>query len=101
MKTKPTVAVVGMGLIGGSLGMALKKNRWAGRVLGVGRNNSRLSLAKKLKACDAVSTDLSILRQADIIVLATPISVMGRLIHDMVPFLREDAVVTDAGSAKA
>lgn len=97
-----TVAIVGVGLIGGSLGMALKRRGRARQVLGVGRSAERLTLAERLGAVDAWSTDMgSALGLADTIVLCTPV---GKIIEDLPQVLqaaRPDAVITDAGSVKS
>ena len=96
-----TVAIVGVGLIGGSLGMALKRRRRARRVVGIGRNPERLALAQRLEAIDSWSTDMAaVLAEADTVVLCTPV---GKIIEDLPMVLtacRKDAVITDAGSVK-
>ena len=68
------VAIVGTGLIGGSLGLALKKKKIAKRIVGFARHNRTLSLAKKIGAIDIGSRDLKATQDADLIVLATPVS---------------------------
>lgn len=96
-----TVAIVGVGLIGGSLGMALKRRGRARRVVGIGRSAERLELAERLGAIDAWSTDSpAALAEADTIVLCTPVE---RIIGDLPAVLKAAkpaAVVTDAGSVK-
>ena len=68
-----TVAIVGIGLIGGSLGMALKGRRLAQRVIGIGRNPERLDKAVALGAIDAGMTDLALgVAEADVVVLCAP-----------------------------
>ncbi len=58
MERTGTVAIVGVGLIGGSIGMALRARELAGRVVGVGRDPDRLDEARRLGAIDDVATDL-------------------------------------------
>ncbi len=95
------VAIVGVGLIGGSLGMALRERRLAETVIGVGRNPEALEKAVRLGAIDAFVTDLATgVRDADLIVLATPI---GRILADLerLPaLLSSGSVITDVGSTK-
>jgi prephenate dehydrogenase len=97
-----TVAIVGVGLIGGSLGMALKRRGRGNKVVGIGRNPDRLELARRLEAIDSWSTDMAAaLSEADTVVLCTPV---GKIIEDLPTVLaacRADAVVTDAGSVKS
>lgn len=95
---KPTVAIVGVGLIGGSLGQALRRSKKY-RVLGIGRHARTLKLARLLGAVDDTSTDIQTAQAADIIVLCTPV-------HRIIPMvkllsaLRTGAVITDVGSVK-
>ncbi|HEX5322191.1 MAG TPA: prephenate dehydrogenase/arogenate dehydrogenase family protein [Capsulimonadaceae bacterium] len=97
-----TVAIVGVGLIGGSLGMALKRRRRTRAVVGVGRNPDHLELARRLEAIDTWSTDTpSALAEADTVILCTPV---GKIIEDLPAALaacKPSAVVTDAGSVKS
>ncbi len=96
---KPTVAIIGIGLIGGSLGQALRRSKRY-RVLGIARRPSTLRDAKHLGAIDAGSTNLTDVYQADIIVIATPVDSMVPIIQQIRPFLKSRAIVTDAGSVK-
>src|SRR5258708_28351868 len=96
---KPTVAIVGIGLIGGSLGQALRRSKRY-RVLGLARKLSTLREAKHLGAIDAGSTHLADVYQADIVVIATPVNSIIPLIHQIRPFLKARAIVTDVGSVK-
>lgn len=96
-----TVAIVGVGLIGGSLGMALKRRGRARKVLGIGRNAERLELAKRLEAIDSWSTDTpTALSEADTIVLCTPVTTIIEDLPTVLNAARPDAVITDAGSVK-
>ncbi len=96
-----TVAIVGVGLIGGSIGMALRARGLAGQVVGVGREPGRLDEARRLGAIDDATTDL---RQAasgaDAVVVCTPVD---RVKDDVVRssgLAKADALITDAGSTK-
>jgi prephenate dehydrogenase len=96
---KPTVAIIGLGLIGGSLGAALKRSKRY-RVLGIARRPSTLRDAKRSGAIDSASTNLTDVYQADIVVIATPVDSIVPIIQQIRPFLKPRAVVTDVGSVK-
>jgi prephenate dehydrogenase len=96
---KPTVAIVGIGLIGGSLGQALRKTKRY-RVLGIARRVQTIHEAKRAGAIDAGSLDLTEVYQADIVVLCTPVNTIIPLIEKMKPYLKAHAIVTDVGSVK-
>lgn len=97
-----TIAVVGVGLIGGSLGMAAKKRNLAGRVVGIGRTEQKLMRAKILGAIDDYSLDFERgAADADLVVICTPVRKIVSLLKTMAPHLKGGAVVTDVGSTKA
>jgi len=99
---KTNVAIIGVGLIGGSLGMALKKRR-PGKyhIIGIGRNAGKLALAKRRGAIDEVFTDFAAgVRDADIIVICSPVDTIGAIAGKIAPFIKKDAVITDVGSVK-
>lgn len=95
------VAVVGVGLIGGSIGMALRERGLATSVVGVGRNSKTLERARALGAIDEVTTDLPRgVAEADAIVLCTPVDRIvddAKRVADAAP---KTALITDAGSTK-
>jgi prephenate dehydrogenase len=96
------VAIVGVGLIGGSLGMALRRERLAQTIVGVGRNAETLEKAVGLGAIDSFATDFAEgVQEADLIVLATPIRQILADIERLAPLLAPGAIVTDVGSTKA
>ena len=97
-----TVAIYGVGLIGGSIGMALRSRGLADRVIGIGRNADRLRQAVDLGAIDDFATDVadeSWTDGPDIVILCAPVQLLpvhcGQ-ISDRFP----DALITDAGSTK-
>ena len=96
------VSIIGMGLIGGSLGMALKKRaRGKYHVTAVGRNPKKLKHAKKIKAADVVTIDMAGgVKGADIIVICTPVDLIAATVKKILPFVKQGAVITDAGSVK-
>uniref|UniRef100_A0A7C2IFF7 Prephenate dehydrogenase n=1 Tax=Ammonifex degensii TaxID=42838 RepID=A0A7C2IFF7_9THEO len=96
------VAIIGLGLIGGSLGMALRRVGLAAEVVGVGRNYENLRLAVEVGAADWVTTDpKSGVAGAAVVVVAAPVSTVGPVITEIAPFLSPGTVVTDVGSTKA
>ncbi len=96
------VAIVGMGLLGGSLGRALREFRVASCVAGYARRQATLDECRQVGAADLASTDLAeVVRDAEIVVLCTPIGQMADLASQCLPFLRNDTLLTDVGSAKA
>jgi len=96
-----TVAMVGVGLIGGSLARAMKEKGLCARVVGLGRGEANLERALDLGVVDAVERDLVAgVRPADLVVLAAPVGGLPSLIRRVAPHVRPDAVVTDVGSVK-
>lgn len=97
----PVLAVVGVGLIGGSFAAALKAAGAAGRILGVGRDTSTLERARSLGLIDEAATLDAALEQADLVMLAAPVGTIASLLDTIAPRLRANTVVTDAGSTKS
>jgi prephenate dehydrogenase len=97
---KPTVAIIGIGLIGGSLGQALRRSKRY-RVLGIARRPATLVDARRLGAIDAGSTNLTDVYQADIVVLCMPVDDIVPVLEKIKPFLKPRAIVTDVGSVKS
>lgn len=96
-----TIAIVGVGLIGGSLGMALKKRRLAQRVIGIGRSAERLEKAVALGAIDVGTTEMAQgLAEADVVVLCTTVGHIVGILQETLEAARPGAVVTDVGSTK-
>jgi prephenate dehydrogenase len=95
------VAIVGVGLIGGSLGWALRDREIAKSVIGLGRNPARLALAKKKGAIDFGTTDWkSGVSEADVVVICTPVGKILPIIRELSTHFREGCLVTDVGSTK-
>lgn len=95
-----TVAVIGLGQIGSSLGAALRKRNLAKQVIGIVRNPARGRQAIRRGAADQCTTRLDALADADLVVLATPVRHILRILPDVVPLLRPGALLTDVGSTK-
>ncbi|MFH1074343.1 MAG: prephenate dehydrogenase [Candidatus Firestonebacteria bacterium] len=100
MKKFNTVAIIGVGLIGGAFGMALRRQKLAVKVIGIGRNEARLKKAVKLEAITEYSLDYWILGEADLVFLATPVIHITEMLAKIGPYLKAGAVVTDGGSTK-
>jgi prephenate dehydrogenase len=94
------IAVVGLGLLGGSLAWAARARGAAREVVGTTRSGSAREQALRSGAVDAVAEPAEAARGAELVVLATPITVMPELLKRMAPGLSEGALVTDVGSVK-
>jgi prephenate dehydrogenase len=95
----PVLAVVGVGLIGGSVALALRQSGQVGRVLGVGRNQQTLQHAQSLGIIDDIAT-LEQAAKADIVLLAMPVGGVSAALTAMKDHLRPSTLLTDAGSTK-
>ncbi len=96
-----TLAIVGVGLIGGSLAMALKRAGTVAHIIGVGRSRVNLETALSVGAIDQIQPDLQqAVADADIIVLATPVNSIAGLFESIAPVMDEHKIVTDVGSVK-
>lgn len=96
-----TLTIVGVGLIGGSVGLAAKSRGAARRVIGVGRSAEFLELAVAHGAIDVGTTDLREgVRDADLTVVCTPVDQIAAVVIEAASYCRPDAVLTDAGSTK-
>ncbi len=95
------VCVIGSGLIGGSLALALKKAGAVGEVVGCGRNTATLQRALELGIVDHYSTDIAqAVQGADMVVLSVPMLAMREVLAQLEPVLQPGMIVTDVGSAK-
>ena len=96
-----TVAIIGVGLIGGSLGLALKSRRLAHTVIGIGRSDERLEKALALGAIDEGNTEMrSGVAEADLVVLCTTVGHILDSLHKVLEAVKPGAIVTDVGSTK-
>lgn len=96
----PVLAVVGVGLIGGSFAAALRQAGAVRRVLGAGRNRKSLHQALELGLIDAEASLTEVAEQADIILLSVPVGATEAVLETLRPGLRPDALITDVGSTK-
>lgn len=98
----PVVTIVGVGLIGGSIGLALRARKLAGRVIGVGRSTASLAEAKRLGAVTETTTDVAqAVAAADVVVVATGVASISGLLDAADAAVRPGTLLTDAGSTKA
>jgi prephenate dehydrogenase len=95
-----TVAIVGIGLIGGSLGLALRERGLARHVLGIPRRGATLDEALSVGAIDSGSLSLATVSDAELVILAPPVLAIPPLVEGMAPYLRPGTLVTDVGSTK-
>lgn len=96
------LAIIGVGLIGGSLARALRRKRACGRIIGFGRDLEKLKKAVALKVIDEYSlTVANAVKEADMVVLATPLATTETLLRTMRGYLQDDVIITDVGSVKA
>ena len=100
------VVICGVGLIGGSFALALKKSALALRrelqVVGMGRTRAPLEQALRLGVIDAIATDwASALDSADLVLLGMPVGQMPAVMRAMAPHLQPHTIVTDGGSTKS
>ena len=97
-----SVAIIGLGLMGGSLGLALKRYCPHISVIGYARRAETRTLAMEMGACDAVTDSVALaVCEADVVVLCTPILEIANLVETVRDALRPGAIVTDVGSTKA
>jgi prephenate dehydrogenase len=95
------VAVIGVGLIGGSFALALKKANACASVVGAGRNAENLRVARDRGVLDSIASDAGAAAHgSDLVLVAVPVGQMRAVFEAIGPVLGANAVVTDAGSTK-
>jgi prephenate dehydrogenase len=96
------IALIGVGLLGGSIGLAARKQKLARSVAGFVRRRASVRECQRVGAVNRAFLDLrQAVTGADLVILCTPLAQMSRLVDDLLPFLEKGAVVTDVGSVKA
>lgn len=101
MRSIGKLVIIGVGLIGGSFALAMKRAGLVQQVVGVGRSLDNLNRAIELGVIDAASQDpAQAVAGADLVMVATPVGQMGRVFDAIAPVLPAQAIVTDAGSTK-
>jgi len=95
------ITLVGVGLLGGSLGLAIKRRRLAREVAGYVRRAASVKECADTGAVDFASTDLlAAVWNADLVILCTPLGQMRPLVKQLIPALKRGAIITDVGSVK-
>ena len=95
------ISIVGVGLLGGSLGLAVRHRRLADTVVGIGHRDTTLKTAVRRGAIDRFTLNVAEgVAGADLVVLATPLGLFGSLLERAGPALAQGCLVTDVGSTK-
>jgi prephenate dehydrogenase len=96
------VAIVGVGLIGGSFALALKAAGAAKTIVGMGRSPEAMARALELGIVDAVADSAQdAMRGADLVLIAAPVAQTGPILAQLAPWLEPHTIITDAGSTKS
>ncbi|UJO99839.1 MAG: prephenate dehydrogenase/arogenate dehydrogenase family protein, partial [Nitrosomonas sp.] len=95
------LVIIGVGLIGGSFALALRKAGLVKHIVGVGRSQANMQRAVELGVIDEIATDIaSALNGADLVFLAMPVGQTASTLEKIAPHLHANTLVTDAGSTK-
>jgi prephenate dehydrogenase len=95
------IAIIGVGLIGGSLARALRANNQCRTISGYGRSRENLDKAIALGVIDDYSDDMgAVVKDADLVLLATPLASFAPLLEKIKPYVNDKLIITDAGSEK-
>ncbi len=101
MKQFNNITIIGVGLIGGSIGLGIKRKHLANKVIGVFRRKSTLDKALARKAVDAGSMTIKDgVKDADLIILATPVHLIPGMAEEAMKYAKKGVIITDAGSTK-
>lgn len=102
MRTWNTVSIVGVGLIGGSIGLALRRRELARRIIGIGRRAESLKIAHKTGAVTETTTDLAQgVAEAELVIVCTPVGLIAEQVRQAAAASPPTTLLTDAGSTKA
>ena len=95
------ITIIGLGLIGGSLALAIKEKGMAKEIIGVSRRKSTIRKALKNRIVDFATIDLEDgVRNSDLVIIATPVFKIVSMTKLIAPFLKKGAILTDVGSTK-
>lgn len=95
------VALIGLGLIAGSMAHAMRAYGLAGHVAGYARSAETRETARRIHLCDSIHDSIAeAVKDADLVVLAVPVRAMGDVAAEIAPYLKPGATVTDVGSVK-
>lgn len=95
------VALIGLGLIAGSMAHAMREGGLAGEIVGFARSHETRDIAREIGLCDRICDSAAeAVKGADLVVLAVPVGAMGDVAAEIAPHLKPGATVTDVGSVK-
>ncbi len=92
------IGLVGLGLIGGSLGLDLRSQGHS--IVGISRQESTCKTALRKGIADQASTSFEALSEVELVIICTPIAAIAPTIKQIVPYLNSDTIITDVGSVK-
>lgn len=96
------LAIIGVGLIGGSLARALREAGAVNHIVGIGRNSANLDDALSLGICDEVTQDVKKgVAGADMVFISVPVCSIPIVVAEIAPFIKKGCIVTDGGSVKS
>lgn len=94
------VALIGLGLIAGSMAHAMRAQGLAGQITGTARSAETRRIAREIALCEVCDSAAEAVAGADLVVLAVPVGAMGAVMEEIAPALKPGAVITDVGSVK-
>ncbi len=96
------ILIIGLGLIGGSLALALKNEGFKGKIYGYDLNENRLNKALELNAIDSGYQDYKDIpwENVDLVILSTPVKTFESIAKQIKPFIKENTIISDVGSVK-
>ena len=95
------VALIGLGLIAGSMSLAMRRGKVAGEIVGYARSAETRDIAREINLVDRVTDSVAeAVKGADLVVLCVPVGAMEAVTREMAPHLKEGAIVSDVGSVK-
>lgn len=96
------ILIIGVGLIGGSLSLALRKSGFSGKITGIDRDSDVLLRARQLGLIDEAESSIAeAMKSADLVLVAVPVAQTGAVFAAIQPYLRENVLLTDVGSTKS
>jgi prephenate dehydrogenase len=95
-----TITVIGLGLIGGSMALELRKHNWGTRFIGVDKNKENAKKAIEIGLVDEVLSLAEAVQEADIVILSVPVNAMCDLVNPILDNINKKAILLDVGSTK-
>lgn len=100
LNTPNAIAIIGVGLLGGSIAKAVKQRMPDTTIIGVGRDEDRLGEAQQMGLLDEFGGEMELVEAADIVVVCTPVNRIAIDVKSAAEHARPDAIITDVGSVK-